>query len=452
MDIVPITDFPDIRCRCMVHSKEDGSLMNIPRENKLTRLYIQLKEIKPDSSGRTDRSKITPDVIIKAAQKILSPYKLDYKYVDWLTGYQIGQRVGKTFSLHNRVFLAGDAVHTHSPKAGQGMNVGMQDAYNLGWKVGLCARNVTPRSILPTYQSERRRVAQDLIDFDHKFSRLFSGRPAKDLMDETGVNMEEFKKTFLKGAMFTAGLSLNYGKSIIVAKEGDAQEQGDGSDVGGAGNGGRSVIGKQHLAKNIILGMRFPSFKVLNQMDSRPWHFQERIKADGRFRILLFAGNYKNQAQKARVKAFCDALEKPNSFLKRVTGSRRIDAIIEILTCHSAPRKEVELFDFPELLRPFDENMGWDYDKIYVDDESYHEGHSHAYENYGVDLDKGCIVVLRPDQYVAYVGDLEDIADLDAYFKGVLNDSSVQIAPDPKSLRRPLPPGFTAKFAKELAV
>lgn len=332
------------------------------------------------------------------------------------------------------------------------MNVGMQDAYNLGWKVGLCARNAASRAILPTYQSERRRVAQDLIDFDHKFSRLFSGRPAKDLMDETGVSMAEFKKTFLMGALFTAGLSLNYGKSIIVAKEGNAQEQGDGSAINGENKTGKSLVGKQHLATNIKLGMRFPSFKIMNQMDSRPWHFQELIKADGRFRILLFAGDYRKQVQRERVKAFCDALETPDSFLRRVTGSRPIDAVIEILACHCSPRKEIEFFDFPELLRPYTEHIGWDYSKIFVDDESYHEGNGHAYENYGVDPERGCVVVLRPDQYVAYVGEIEDIADLDSYFKGVLNDASVHNAPNPKSIRRQLPPGFLAKFGKELAV
>lgn len=83
LDIVPITDFPDIRCRCMVHSEAHGSLMNIPRENNLTRLYIQLNEVKPDASGRADRSKITPDIIIKAAQRIIAPYKLEYHYCDW---------------------------------------------------------------------------------------------------------------------------------------------------------------------------------------------------------------------------------------------------------------------------------------------------------------------------------------------------------------------------------
>ena len=204
LDIIPITDFPDIRMRCAIHSASCGSMMVIPRENKLVRLYIQLTEIKPDASGRADRSQITPDTIIKAAQNIIAPYKLTYKYCDWWTAYQIGQRVGTNFDYKARVFLAGDAVHTHSPKAGQGMNVSMQDAYNLGWKLGLVVKGIAQPSILKTYQSERRRIAQDLIDFDHKFSRLFSGRPAKHVMDEEGVNMEHFKQAFLKGRFMPA--------------------------------------------------------------------------------------------------------------------------------------------------------------------------------------------------------------------------------------------------------
>jgi phenol 2-monooxygenase len=102
--------------------------MVIPRENKLVRLYIQLQSAVGASGGKVDRSWITPEVILRQAQKILAPYKLTYTYCDWWTAYQIGQRVGDRFSLMERVFLAGDAVHTHSPKAGQGMNVSMQDS------------------------------------------------------------------------------------------------------------------------------------------------------------------------------------------------------------------------------------------------------------------------------------------------------------------------------------
>lgn len=64
------------------------------------------------------------------------------------------------------------------------------------------------RSVLKTYQSERRKIAQDLIDFDHKFSRLFSGRPAKDVMDAEGISMDEFKDAFAKGNMFASGIGM----------------------------------------------------------------------------------------------------------------------------------------------------------------------------------------------------------------------------------------------------
>lgn len=113
LDIAPITDFPDIRMRCAIHSADSGSVMVIPRENKLVRLYIQLTTAAYNGGQRADRSKINPDVILGAAQKIMAPYKISYRRLDWWTAYQIGQRVGTQFSAHERIFLAGDAVHTH---------------------------------------------------------------------------------------------------------------------------------------------------------------------------------------------------------------------------------------------------------------------------------------------------------------------------------------------------
>ncbi|KAI1642261.1 putative phenol 2-monooxygenase [Daldinia loculata] len=422
LDIIPITDFPDIRMRCAIHSAENGSLMVIPRENKFVRLYIQLKEVTPDASGRADRSKITPDSILNAARKILSPYKIDYEYCDWWTAYQIGQRVGTQFDAHERVFLAGDAVHTHSPKAGQGMNVSMHDTYNLGWKVALVAKGIAKPSILSTYQTERRAIARDLIDFDHRFSRLFSGRPAKDVMDAEGVSMDEFKDTFLKGNLFASGLIVNYGPSNLVMKAVDEPEKGELSGSTPTSISADTFAKKQALATGLPVGMRFNSFKVVNQSDARPWHFQEKLKSDGRFRVVLFAGNILNPLQKNRVEQFCEALGAPNSFFRTFNPtSPPLDMVIEVLTIHSAKRTETDLIrDFPEILHPFNPHTGWDYDKVFVDDASYHEGVGDAYMKYGVDKERGCVVVARPDQYVGWVGDLEDFDDLQRYFEGCL--------------------------------
>ena len=301
------------------------------------------------------------------------------------------------------------------------MNVSMQDTYNLGWKIALVVKGLAKRSILKTYQSERRRIAQDLITFDHRFSRLFSGRPAKDAADEAGISMAEFKEAFVKGAMFASGLAVNYGASILVAKPGDSEEEGDGTDVGPQLNGEAKVVGRQQLSSNIKLGMRFPSFQVLNQSDARPWQLCQFLKSDGRFRIVIFAGNLANKAQWQRIQKFGEELTAPNSFLRRFTPSNGpIYSTIEVLTIHSAPRQDIELLDLHEVYHPYDSEKGWDYDKVFVDDISYHEGHGEAYKNYGVDKEKGCVVIARPDQYVGWIGELEDVHDMDRYFSQIL--------------------------------
>lgn len=302
------------------------------------------------------------------------------------------------------------------------MNVSIQDTYNLGWKIAAVINGLAKRSILSTYQSERRSIAEDLIAFDLKFSRLFSGRPAKDAADETGISMTEFKEVYQKGAMFASGLAVNYTGSLLIAKPKKPVEEHDDKDVSTLEDEtSKVVIGKQGLAKNIPIGMRFPSYQVLNQSDTRPWQFGQFLKSDGRFRIVLFAGNLNNTVQWDRVQKFGNELANLNSFLHRFTPSTSsIDSVIEVLTIHSAPRVEVELLDLHDIFHPFNEQTGWNYEKVFVDDVSYHQGHGQAYQNYGVDQEKGCVVVIRPDQYVAWIGDPEDIDDIDDYFSGFL--------------------------------
>jgi phenol 2-monooxygenase len=402
--------------------------MVIPREKGLVRLYIQLLSIKPDvNSGRADRSQITPSSILAAAQKILAPYTLTYKYCDWWTAYQIGQRLGTDFHHRNRVFLAGDAVHTHSPKAGQGMNVSMQDSYNLGWKIGLVVKGIAKPEILATYEDERRKIAKDLIDFDHKFSRLFSGRPAKDVLDETGVSMQEFKEVFLKGNLFASGVAVEYDNSMLVAKKGRKDDE---------------IYNDNAIAtspaKNITLGARLSPTKILNQASALPTPILTLLKSDSRFRILIFAGNIISPLQSHRLYGFCHKLTE-STFM-----APYLHSAVAVLTCHSAERTDVELLrDFPDVCRPFSEDMGFEYNSVFVDGgEVERQGgtggvdtfspsgtpsraHGTAYEKYGIDRETGCIVITRPDQYVGYVGVLdgeEGWREVEGYFRGVLVD------------------------------
>ncbi|KAJ2994318.1 hypothetical protein NUW58_g1587 [Xylaria curta] len=438
LDIVPITDFPDIRNRCMIHSASSGSLMIIPRENKLVRLYIQLTEVKA-GGGRVDRSKITPEMIFKAAQKIISPYKLDYHYCDWWTAYQIGQRVGDKFSKLDRVFLAGDAVHTHSPKAGQGMNVSMQDAYNLGWKIGLVCKKILHRNILSTYELERKQIAKELIAFDHKFSRLFSGQPAKNVMDENGVSMEEFSKAFNMSHMFTSGMGVDYKSSALVAKPPEQPISKCHTKV----KEDQATVHSQaqstpSLATNCKPGMRFPSFQVVAQVDARPWQLHHKMPSDGRFRLVVFSGDISNPARRKVVNDLGvwlseDVLPRyPRIMLSPGSDPHggvmkfetdRYPSIIDILLVHTARRDKVEILrDLNDIYHPFDPKLGWDYDKILVDAPSYHDGYGHAYEGYGIDPKNGALVVVRPDGYVGLVTSIEEQGwtEVEKWFRGVL--------------------------------
>lgn len=241
--------------------------------------------------------------------------------------------------------------------------------------------------------------------------------------------MAEFEKAFVQQQLFSSGFGVCYSPGILTAKDSSAAM----SDMRN-GHGGEDprkpipTVSHQHLATKIILGMRFPSFKVINHCDARSWHFAKWLKADGLFHVVLFAGDVSQPAQMERVHTFArEVIARPRtSALGHLSctshpgdegePSNCKNDVAQILTIHSAPRQQVEFHDFPPLLRPFDEELGYDYNRIFVDEESYYEGHGHAYEGYGVDRTKGCVIVVRPDQHVAWIGELEDVQGLEAYF------------------------------------
>jgi len=80
----------------------------------------------------------------------------------WLAAFRINERKVKDYS-RGRVFLAGDAAHIHSPAGGQGMNTGMQDAFNLAWKLNLVIKGVAKPSLLDTYSTERSAVGEMVL-------------------------------------------------------------------------------------------------------------------------------------------------------------------------------------------------------------------------------------------------------------------------------------------------
>lgn len=402
MDVLAYTDFPDIRLKSAIHSANDGNILIIPREGGyLVRLYIELDKLGKDE--RVASRHITKDQLIAAAQRILQPYVLDVKEVAWWSVYEIGQRLCDKFddvpadqvrARLPRVFITGDACHTHSPKAGQGMNVSMQDAFNLGWKLAAVLQGHAKPELLHSYSTERQAIAKELIDFDREFARMFSAKP-KAANDDDGVDPAEFQRYFTMHGRFTAGTATRYRPSVLT----------------GTGT-------HQYLAPGFTIGMRFHSAPVIRLADAKPMQLGHVAEADGRWRIYLFAGQ-DGLAPDSRLRRLCRFLEKDaTSPLRRYTPEGAdVDAVFDLRAVFQQPHQALSMDDLPDVLWPRKGHYGLrDYEKAFCADAKAGD----IYAMRGIDCTQGCMVIVRPDQYVADILPLDEYAQLTAFFEALL--------------------------------
>ncbi|MCS5497304.1 FAD-binding monooxygenase [Cnuibacter physcomitrellae] len=396
MDALAVTDFPDIRTKCAIQS-EAGSILLIPREGGyLFRMYVDLGEVAADDHGAVRRTSL--DQIIAQANAILHPYTLDVKDVAWHSVYEVGHRVTDRFddvlpddlgSRTPRVFITGDACHTHSAKAGQGMNVSMQDGFNLGWKLAHVLEGRSPAELLSTYSAERQVVAQNLIDFDKEWSALMAAKP-EDLPSPS--ELEDF---YVRTAEFPAGFMTEYTPSLITADS-----------------------SHQALATGFPVGKRFRSAPVTRVCDGNPVHLGHHARADGRWRIYVFADAAAPAAgEPGPVPALAEWLTTSSSSpLAATPADADPDAWFDVKVIYQQPHSEVDLgaavpAAFLPRVGPFELV---DYEKVYAaapaDD---------IFDARGVSRD-GAIVVVRPDQYVSAVLPLTATDELAAFFAPLL--------------------------------
>jgi 2-polyprenyl-6-methoxyphenol hydroxylase-like FAD-dependent oxidoreductase len=398
MDILAVTDFPDIRFKVLIQSARDGSIIVIPREGGyLVRLYVELANL--DAGERVASRNITPDDLIAKARRILNPHTLEVKEIAWWSVYEIGQRLTDKFddvpadevgSRLPRVFIAGDACHTHSPKAGQGMNVSMQDAFNLGWKLAAVLRKRCSPRLLHTYSAERQAIAKELIDFDREWAAILAS--AKD-----GFEPAKTQSYFVRHGRYTAGTATHYRPSMITGEP-----------------------DYQHLANGFVPGERFHSAPVIRLADAKPVHLGHVVKADGRFRIFAFAGAGDPTASNSAIRALCRFLtEASESPVRRYTpAGDDIDSVIDVRAVFQQDHRELAIEAMPALLLPRKGRYGLcDYEKMFCPDL---KGSHDIFTMRGIDRDAGCMVVVRPDQYVAQVLALDGYAQLAAFFDGFM--------------------------------
>jgi phenol 2-monooxygenase len=390
MDVLAVTDFPDVRVKAAINSAEHGNILIIPREGGyLVRFYIELDTADIDPRG------VTPEHMTEVANRILHPYTVELKDVGWWSVYSIGQRLCERFddlpieetAAHApRVFIAGDACHTHSAKAGQGMNVSMADAWNLGWKLAAVLNSTARPELLRTYSDERRAVAAELIDFDREFSRRFRSGST--------VDPEEFQRYFVQQGRFTAGVATTYRPSLIT----DAGEH-------------------QQLATGFGIGMRFHSAPVVRLADAKTLELGHVARADGAWRLYVFADRPAPTAPDSLARSLCEFLATDDAPGKRFTPQGwEPDSVIDVRAVFQQPHGELSPSDLPPVLLPRKGRFGLlDYEKAFCS--------ADIFEARGIDRDSGCVVIVRPDQYVSAILPLAAHDALSAFFDRILTPS-----------------------------
>jgi phenol 2-monooxygenase len=301
---------------------------------------------------------------------------------------------GQASSRFPRVFICGDACHTHSAKAGQGMNVSLQDAFNLGWKLVAVLEGRAGPELLRTYSIERRAIAQELIDFDKRWSKTMSSPPKDPAHPERGgVDPAELQAQFMQAGRYTAGVATRYVPDTVLT--GDSTHQG--------------------LARGFTIGTRFHSAPVIRLADAKPMQLGHVARADAAWRVYAFADADASR-HAALMEFLFDAADSP---VRRFTPEdAEIDSVIDVRGIYQQYHRDLKVGALPRMLLPRKGRFGLvDYEKAYAPD--LKDGPD-IFDLRGIDRAAGATVVVRPDQFVAHVLPLEAHDELGRFFGAFL--------------------------------
>ena len=404
-DVYAKTDFPDIRRRCNIRT-EHGNIMLIPWVNNGNRVYTlltkeedeMLRQSKYDGVGekRTNDQTVI-GILTQRAKSVLKPYNFDIVRVEWISRYIVAQRISNSFAEEgDRVFILGDACHTHSPKAAQGMNISMNDAYNLTWKLALTLRGIANLSLLKTYQMERQHIAKQLIEFDQKFSHLFAS--------PQNLEGSDFHDVYVQNKGFVSGCGHWYPAGPLTDEHVDVEIA-------------------QDAAEPLTPGKRMLPIQLTRHFDGVLVSSLDDMPSSGHFRIVVFAGS---RLQNGGLDKLATYLTGKNSPLNRncissessksspessISKAKDINfnlandpgTVIDLFLIHTSSHLKVPIDKLPE---PFPEWQATIYEDV------NHKAHSEL----GVDADVGALAVVRPDGYVGLVTGLDSAERMGEYF------------------------------------
>ncbi|MFC4102695.1 FAD-dependent monooxygenase [Paenibacillus xanthanilyticus] len=191
---------------------EEGLLAAFPYGNNRYRLMAEV--------NTPLQSEKVPDPTLEEFQHIVDvrgPRGTRISDPVWLAGFRSHLRHVKE-TRHGKVFLAGDASHIHSPAGGQGMNTGMQDAFNLAWKLALVARGSAAESLLQTYSLERLPVAHSVLKMTDTMIKMITtkNRITQKLRNQLAPFLSSREVVQKRIRNQISEIAINYRKSPIV--------------------------------------------------------------------------------------------------------------------------------------------------------------------------------------------------------------------------------------------
>ncbi|KAH7089866.1 FAD binding domain-containing protein [Paraphoma chrysanthemicola] len=369
VDGVIETDLPKPRTYCAIESPTHGNVLWAALDHGATRIGFAF------TAERQKAYKVFDEAAaVKEAIASVKPFSLKFNTVDWWTIYVVGQRIARSFFVDECVFLAGDACHTHSSGAAQGMNTGMHDAVNLGWKLSLVLQGLAAPALLQTYEAERLPNVQRLINYDKDISRLMTMQLPENWTGDPGADPNEILGHVMKeAATFSSGLGIYYEPDSCL-------NMAQATDI-----------------SSITAGQRAPDVVLQKPATFEATRLQVETPNTATFYIALFAGDV--DQTKTCLAAFTEAVSR-----------------MAWLFDADLPIAWLSIFAGPGGPSAFESLGGMPFGRVFYD-----EDHS-AHQRYGIDAQKGAVVLLRPDGWVGTVLRMDDraAAKLEEYFSKFL--------------------------------
>lgn len=336
-------------------------------------------------------STISEEDVKKEAIRAVAPFTLEFVEVDWFTCYSIQQGLVESFQYKDRFLLAGDAAHLHSSGAAQGMNTGVGDAANLGWKLGGVLNGLYRPEVLQTYSLERRANAEILLELDRDVSALISGQVPEKYGTQDTDPSPILAQLLRSSGGFTTGLGIHYEQNIL--------NRFDGSKI--------ISVEAGHRAPDVLV--RKPGCKIPTRL------YEVVLKNDGLFRVSVFTGN--PMITRSRLQSLRTYIDSPASFTRHFAQAFTFNTIISGAGVQA------------------DETLG-----TAKFGNAYYDVDDSAHVRYGVSVNEGAVLVIRPDGMLGFVCDLESGSSLADYIEQIICKSERQVNGNGKEERTVLRP------------